>query len=438
MNKVLKLARREYRTSVRTKGFIIGLAVAPILACGSIIAMVIFQDNVDTTDKRIAVVDRSGVVAEALIELAEARNDAAVYDQETGKKIRPAYLIEVVPPDESDPAAQRLALSNRVRARELQAFVEIGSAVLAPSEDWEAARTYYYAENAAIDEVRGWLSNTLNEYLRRLRLTNRGIDEAEAVNVLAWINVEALGLVTRDEATGEVGGAEQSSELETVLTPIVILMFMLLMTMMGTTPLLNAVMEEKTQRIAEVILGSVRPFQFMMGKVLGGVAVSLTALLVYAGLGMIVVNRFGLADRIPLHMLPWFGGYLILLVFMMGSGMAALGSACNDSKDAQNLSFPAILPAIFPMFLLMPILMSPNSAFSTGISLFPPFTPMLMMLRMSTQVGIPAWQPWTGLAGVLALTILTIWVGGRIFRVAILMQGQPVKLGNLIRWALRG
>ena len=120
------------------------------------------------------------------------------------------------------------------------------------------------------------------------------------------------------------------------------------------------------------------------------------------------------------------------------TGLAALGSVCNDAKDAQNLTFPAILPAIVPMFLLMPILMSPNSAFATGISLFPPFTPMLMILRLSTQVGIPAWQPWAGLAAVLALTIFTIWVGGRIFRVAILMQGQPVKLGNFIRWALRG
>lgn len=118
--------------------------------------------------------------------------------------------------------------------------------------------------------------------------------------------------------------------------------------------------------------------------------------------------------------------------------LAALGSACNDAKDAQNLTFPAMLPIMIPMFLLMPILQEPSSSFATGLSLFPPFTPMLMLLRICTPMGVPAWQPWVGLSGVLLFTLLSVWAGGRIFRVGILMQGKPPKISHILRWAIRG
>jgi len=438
MRKILRLARREYSASVRTKGFIIGLALAPIFMSGSLIAIALFRSKVDTADKFIAVVDRSGVVVETVVAAAEERNAAIVYEEETGKKVKPAYLIEVVEPNAANPAAQRLELSDRVRARELHAFAEIGPGALEPTKDWEAARIRYFAQNAAIDEIRGWLNSCINNHLRRLRLAETGIDEKAAGAMLAWINVEGVGLVSVDEETGNVSEAQHSSEMETVLTPIFTLFLMFLMIMMGAIPLLSAVMEEKTQRIAEVILGSMRPFQFMMGKVLGSVAVSLTALSVYVILGAVVVIRMDEVDKIPYQLLPWIYAYVILTIFMLGSGLAGLGSVCNDAKDAQNLTFPAMLPIMIPMFLLLPVIEAPNSAFATGLSLFPPFTPMLMLMRMASPVTIPGWQPWAGLAGVMLFALLSVWAGGRIFRVGILMQGQPPKLGNIIRWALRG
>jgi hypothetical protein len=384
------------------------------------------------------VVDRSGVVVETVVAAAEERNAAVVYEEETGKKVKPAYLIDVVAPDAANPAAQRLELSDRVRARELHAFVEIGPGALSPAEDWEAARIRYYAENAAIDEIRGWLNGSINNHLRHMRLVDKGVANEAVGEVLAWINVEGVGLVSVDKATGQVRDAQHKSEMETVLTPIFTLMLMFMMIMMGASPMLSSVMEEKTQRVAEVILGSMRPFEFMMGKILGGVAVSLTALSVYVILGFVVVTRLDMADKIPLHILPWFYTYLVLTIFMVGAGMAALGSVCNDAKDAQNLTFPAMIPLIIPMFLLLPVIEAPNSAFATGLSLFPPFTPTLMLMRLGSQVGIPAWQPWVGLAGVLLFALVSIWAGGRIFRVGILMQGQPPKFSNILRWAIRG
>jgi len=275
------MARREYKAAVKTKGFIIGLILAPVFMGGGLIAFAVFKDRVDTTDKTVAVVDRSGVVAEALLEAAELRNSKEIHDEETGKKIKPAYFIEVVAPDETDPQAQRLRLSDRVRRGELHAFLEIGPEVVHPGEDAEASRIAYHARNAAMDDVRRWMGWPINNQLRKLRLADAGIDESQVKDLFFWADVEGLGLVSVDEASGTIQDARRASEVEAIIVPIVIMMLMMMMVMMSVPGMLHSVMEEKTQRIAEVLLGSIKPFEFMMGKLLAGIAVSLTSSAVY-------------------------------------------------------------------------------------------------------------------------------------------------------------
>ena len=437
MRKILWLVRREYLTTIRTKGFIIGLLIAPIFFSGSGIAYMLLKDRVDTNDKRIAVVDRSGILADVIMRAAAERNSEAVYDEQ-GNKIRPAYIFESMPPDDRDPHKQRLELSNMVRNGRLHAFLEIGPDVLYPDGNEERSSIKYYGKNAALDNIRSWVVYPINNYLRKLRLMESGVDETQVSSILSWRNVESLGLVSVDEATGEILAAKRSSEAELILVPIAILMLMYLMLMMTALPLLSAVMEEKTQKIAEVLLGSVTPFQFMAGKVFGAIALSLTAAAVYVGGGVATIRYLGLGDYIPYHVLPWLFAYMILAIIMYGSLFAALGSACNNAKDAQSLTFPAIMPLIISWFVFMPVLQEPTTGFSTWISLFPLSTPMLMLLRIASPVDIPGWQPWVGLIGVILFTILAIWAGGRIFRVGILLQGTPPKLSRIVRWAFRG
>ena len=437
MRKVWKVAAREYKAIVRTKGFIIGLVLAPVLMGGGALGMALFKDRVDTRDKRVAVIDRSGLLAEVLEQAADARNASAVWDRESGAKLRPAFLIEVVEPQE-DGMQQRLALSERVRRGDLHGFVEIGADVLHPRANSARARIGYYAENAALDDVRNWIGRPLNEELRRLRLVDAGVDPSTIPDAFDWITPEGLGLVSVNSATGEISDAERTTELQALLLPLVPTMLMFLMIMMGASPLLQAVTEEKSQRIAEVMLGSVKPFQFMMGKLLGGVAVSLTAATVYVVLGVATVINLDYGDYIPYGILPWFFAYVIAAVFMFGALGAALGSACNDAAEAQAMTLPSILPVMIPMFVLMPVVMNPESTFATGLSLFPLFTPVLMLLRQGTPGGVPMWQPWVGLMLVSLTALLFVWAGGRIFRVGILMQGTPPKFANLVRWAVRG
>ena len=438
MRKTLRLARREYKAAVKTKGFIIGLILAPIIMGGSLIAFALLKDRVDTTDKTLAVIDRSGVIAEALVEAARTRNDTEIRDEDTGKKIKPAYIVELIEPNEANPRAQKLELSDRIRSGRLHAFLEIGPEVAHPGADPNASRVTYHARNAAMDDLRRWLGWPINNRLRTLRLADAGIDESQVKDLFVWANVEGLGLVSVDQASGDIQDAERASEIDAIIVPIIVMMLMFMMVMMSVPAMLHSVMEEKTQRIAEVLLGSIQPFEFMMGKVLAGIAVSLTSSAVYLIGGVLLVRHMGFTHYIPFHVLPWFLGYMLLAILMLGAVAAALGSTCSEAKDAQSLTFPILLPALIPMFTYFPIVKEPTSSFATWMSLVPPFTPFLMLLRQATPAGVPVWEVLLGLCGVMAFTVLFVWAGGRIFRVAILMQGTPPKLANIIRWALRG
>jgi len=438
MHKILQLAVREYKASVKTKGFLIGLILAPILMGGGMIAFALLKNRVDTTDKTLAVLDRTGVIAEALVVAAGERNAKETVDPETGKKIKPAYFIEVVRPTHADPDSQRLDLSNRVRAGHFHAFMEIGPDVVHPPDKPDVFLIKYYAKNAAMDDLRRWIVWPVNNHLRRLRLADAGIRESDVKDLFFWVNVDGLGLVNADKGTGGIQGARRASEAEAIFVPIIMIMLMFLMIMMNIPGMLHAVSEEKTQRIAEVLLGSVTPFEFMMGKVISGIAVSLTSSAVYVIGGVLVVRHLGYGSFIPFHVLPWFFSYMILAIVMFGSMAASFGAACSEPKDAQTLTFPAMIPAVFPMFIYFPVLKEPLSRFATVMSLIPPFTPMLMLVRQATPEHIPLWQPVAGLLGVVAFTVLFVWAGGRVFRVAILMQGMPPRLVNILRWAIRG
>ena len=140
MRRTFRFVKREYLAAVKTKGFIIMLVLMPVLMGGSAIAMYLLRGQVDTTDKRVVVLDRSGIVTDMLLKTVEERNKAAVYDQETGKKVQPAYVLEVVKPNEKDPQAQRLRISDRIRSGELHAFLEIGPNVLYPKGEQSTFR----------------------------------------------------------------------------------------------------------------------------------------------------------------------------------------------------------------------------------------------------------------------------------------------------------
>jgi ABC-2 type transport system permease protein len=197
------------------------------------------------------------------------------------------------------------------------------------------------------------------------------------------------------------------------------------------------VAEDKVQCVYEMLLVSASSFELMMGKVVAAVGASLTSSVVYiiAGLAVLVgMAMFGLA---PLHLLPWFFLYVIADVFMLASMGVALGSACSSSQDAQHFAFLLILPIMIPMFVMTPVMLQPNGGLAVTMSFIPPFTPVVMLLRQALPGGVPWWQPWLALVGVVVWSTLIIWAAARVFRIGILSQGKTPQFGELARWVLR-
>jgi ABC-2 type transport system permease protein len=438
MNQVLCVARREYLATVRTKGFILGLLVAPLLMFGALLVLVLVQDQRDTRDRRVAVLDHTGRIGLVIVEAAARRNAEAVHDARSGKKVAPAYLFELSEWDGDGLEEQRLALSERVRRGELHAFLEIGSEVLQPRGDSEQSRISYHSLGAALDELRGWVANPINQELRRWRLAEAGVNEAQVPHLFHWATVEPMSLVKADAVTGEVQAAERRDEAQAIVGPVGLAFVMYMMVLMAALPMLTAVMEEKTQRIAEVLLGAARPFSLMSGKLLSALAVALTGSLVYVSLGVGSGLYLAAIEWIPWRLLPWFVLFMVPAILMFAALSAALGSACNDPKDAQNLTFPVILPVLLPLFFLAPVLREPQSTIAVALSLFPPFTPTLLLVRLGLPNGAPLWQGVVGWVGLMVSAGLAIWVAGRLFRVALLIQGHSPRFRDLVRWSIRG
>jgi ABC-2 type transport system permease protein len=447
-HRILLIAKRDYLATIRTKAFIIGLVVAPLLFGGGFLGIALMQSKPDIKERRIAIIDGTGVAAPAVIQAAQERNAKDLFDKTTHRQMQPRYVFETLPPA-ADTKLQRLVLSERVRHEQLYAFVEISPTALqatneptndtANEKDSQPGPVATYTNSGGFDVASGWLSGSINEGIRRVRLSRLGVDASHLSAALAGVKVDRFGLVSRDPKTGEIREASKKNEVAEFAVPFGLMMLLGMIVMIGSSPMLSAVTEDKAQRLVEMLLGLATPFELMMGKVLGALGTSLTSSAFYLIGGTLALEGMGLAGMVPFAVFPWFYVYLIADVIFLCSFAAALGAGCSSPQEAQQLAILLLAPVVIPYFLMTFIMQQPNGPISTALSLFPPFTPMLMLLRQAMPGGgVPAWQPWVSLAGVLVFTLLMVVAAARIFRVAILMQGKTPKMTDMVRWAVRG
>ncbi|MHC4697666.1 MAG: ABC transporter permease [Planctomycetota bacterium] len=415
MRKMIVIAMREYLAAVKTKAFIITLLAMPILMGGSIAVQLLLKDKVDTSDKRVAVLDYTGRLYESVAEAARSRNEKEIFKDGagSGRQVLPRFLMEGAEPADDGLATAVFELSERVRNDEIMSFVIIGRDVIEPGEDPTHEAIAYHSNTPTYYDLRRWLSVELNNRIRQLRL--------EAAELDPVVVAEA----TRDTPVAN-------------LVPFFLMMLMFMVVLVGSQPLMNGVIEEKMQRIAEVLLGSIPPFQLMMGKLIGIAGVSLTLATFYIVGGFVALNKSGYGDIFPTHVVWWFMVFLTLAVLMFGSLFIAIGAAVSDLKEAQSLVLPVTIVAATPMFVCFHVIQNPNSTMSVVMSLIPPATPMLMVLRQVVPPGVPLWQPLLGIVLVLLTTLACVFAAGRIFRVGILMQGKGAKISEMLRWVVHG
>lgn len=439
MRRMIVVAVREYQAAVKTKAFIVSLVLMPVMMGGSIVVQILMRDKVDIKDKRIAVLDYSGQLFDAATAAAQARNEKEIFGGEGAarQQVKPRFLLEKAEASRADAAETRLALSERVRKDEIMAFVVIGPDVVKPGDDPSRAAIDYHSNSPTYDDIQNWIAAPLNERIQQLRLQAANLDAKVVTEATRRIPVGNLGLVSRDKA-GNITKAEQTNKIANVIVPLGLMMLMFMVVMIGASPLVQSVLEEKTLRIAEVLLGSIPPFQLMMGKLLGMVGVSLTIATVYLAGMFYALWQADYGQFFPAQVVGWFAFFQALAVLMYGAIFIAIGAAVSDQKEAQNLMTPVMLLVVAPMFVWINVVREPSASLSLALSLFPPATPMLMVMRQAIPPGIPIWQPLLGAALVILATFLCVFAAGRIFRVGILMQGKGAKVGEMMRWVFRG
>ena len=443
MHKMLVVAAREYLAAVRTKTFLIGLLLMPLLMGGSLLLQLLFKDVIDTADRTYALIDRTpgGQYTRAIQDAVAEYNAKAV---ENGQQVRPRFVVESAGAQGTtaqEIERQRYELSERVRKGKLHGFVELlpVTSKSADKEKPEGRVTLRYQSNRVTDMAFAKLAeNAVAKQVRAdVRQETKLPESAEKI-LLHPVQLQAKGLTELDPQTGKAKEASEQSRIASVLAPGALMMLMFMVVLMGATPLMQGVVEEKMQRIAEVLLGSVRPFPLMMGKLIGMAGVSLTISAVYMTGAFWAAERFGFGGALTAEMLAWFVVYQVMAALMYGSLFIAVGAACTDMKETQNLLWPVMLLVMLPVFMLGTILREPNGPVAVGLSFFPFSTPMLMVARVAAPPGIPWWQPALGVIVVLLTTVLCVYAAGRIFRVGLLMQGKGARFGEMVKWVFRG
>jgi ABC-type Na+ efflux pump permease subunit len=434
--KIWVVASTEFGSAIRTKSFLIGLLLLPIIMGASILLQVFVAERVDTKPRRFVVIDHTGTLYDAIEREAEMHNDQKT--EARGKAIRPRLEPERAARDAD--SSLLLELSDRIRRGDLDAFVEIPADVVEPAAGASPLGAIkYHSNNPNDDLLRGWLGEVINHEVRARRFRTAGLDRELADRLSAPVLVENLELMERRNAEAAGTGALSAEKVDPVRTAGVpaALMFIMFFVIMTSAPqLLNSVIEEKMSRISEVLLGSITPFELMMGKLLGNAGIAMLLALLYVGGAFGVAAYYGYANVLSPGLLGALVLFLILAILLYGSLYTAVGSACSELKDAQSLMMPVMLLSMLPVFVWTAVLRNPSSPLSVGMSLFPPASPFLMLMRLALKPAPPAWQVALSVVLTTLTAIATVWAAGKIFRTGLLMQGKAPSFAELARWVM--
>jgi ABC-2 type transport system permease protein len=401
MHNVWLIAKREYTERIKTKGFLIATILIPLLMGGGLFGVATLAAKSKTTS-HIAVLTSQLQLADDLkqelqngkdsrmtVDILPARTSHGVLDQEMANKELDGYLV-IVP------------------------ATDVGRR---PTFNFTPRSTADIATSSAIEEA-------LHHVLTREYLASKGVSESETAALMAPVTLNVLG-------KNGVHGNSRSS----FLVAYVLFFLMYMVVLLYGMNVARSIIEEKTSRVFEVLLATIKPDELLAGKILGVGAVGLTQVAIWMAAVGLIAARLGATSGVQISMpqVVYFIVYFALGYALYSAVAAALGAMTNSEQELQQLNMFLMMPLFFSMLMLMPIVTNPNSLMSRVVSQIPFCAPLLMDLRIS--ISMP--QPWE-IALSIGLILITIyavlWVSSRIYRVGILMYGKKPNLPEILRW----
>lgn len=424
MNKTALIISREYFTRVKKKSFLITTILVPVVIIAFYAAIIAITINGGSDKQAIAIIDKAGLLNDS-IATKNKKTDFTFIKNET-----------------------ETSFVNKYKSQGYQAFLYV------PAMD---SGFVLHSQSSVSLTTSSALEKMINKAIEEKRLLAQGIDPAKYKSIAADVSIENT-IDTKQGGKKSVAGVAYAVSFA---CGILIYMMMIIY----GTQVMRGVMEEKTNRIAEVIISSVKPFQLMMGKILGIGAVGLTQFAIW--IILIVMMQMALPLIFPdllqqlnstaeaggkaamaaniaqgFSSLPLLKiGFSFLFYFLAGyltyaSLFAAVGSVVSeDQQEAQQLMFPILMPIILGFVIMTKAINEPNSSLAVFGSLFPLTSPIVMMGRITYD--IPVWQLALSVVLLIGCFLFFTWITGKIYRTGILMYGKKPSWKEMIKWAFK-
>ncbi len=425
--KIALVIRREFLERARTKAFIISTILVPVLLGGMMFAPFLLGRIAPPKPSTIAVLDEAGGVYDALDRELSSDEEDDFFTTRGGEKVR-RYQLEAVPSDGRSRDRILDDLADRIEDKSLTAYLVVPEGII----DGTAEPTYYARNLSDLDRFRR-IRNALTDAVVALRLERRGVGGSEAKEITRGVEIETVKI----GASGE--RSRRGAATEFFVTLIYVMFIYTNILIYGTT-LVRSFIEEKTNRVAEVILSSVTPFQLMAGKIIGVGAVGLAQFLIWAGAALGFYAFRGVSPQTGEFFAaiePWVVGYFVLYFvmgyFLFASLFCIVGAMATNEQEAQNAQTPVVMLCVVAIILALSIGRQPDTPLAVGLSHFPFFSPILMFTRVQVLTP-PLWEILLNVAAMLATIAAMTWVAGRVFRVGILMTGKRATIPEILRW----
>lgn len=408
------IIQREYLERVRRKSFIITTVLMPIIMIGMMVFPALIAIWSGPEKKTIAVVDPAGIIGQGLPSEGELSFQAVDMSVEEAKA-----------DDKFD------------------GVLVIGENLI--NDDTDAS---LFTREAVSMNTEQSISGELSRIVEQKRLAQYDIADLDQIIAAVQANVRMQTLTMGDD------GEKETSSMASYLIGMVMMMVLYMFILMYGQMVMTSIIEEKANRVLEVVVSSVKPFTLMMGKILGIGFVALTQIAIWAFL-LLAFTMWGLpailsyasnmdADTLslilgignPVYIMKLFGCMTLFLIggyLFYSSIYAAIGSSVDNIQDASQLTSFATMPIIIGLLLAITVVNDPTSQLAFWSSMIPFTSPMVMMARM--PFGVPGWELVVSAAVLLLSVLFMIWLSAKIYRIGIFMYGKKPKIKELIKWA---